>query len=125
MRKIPTQKMIEELCAARRMLIDAGQKVQKVLDWISDPHPLIHELLPVLQARRKVMIEEKASLQVSAGFIAEDIEAVYPEYEMNTVSLKMTGERASRTWWIKDLNRRELDELIKKCEELCLPISTS
>lgn len=110
-----TQEMATELSIGFDKFKEGIQHFEKVLAWIKEGPPT--GLLYDLKATR--LQRSNWSLRVSAGFVAEDIESVHAEANKDTVTIKMKEEKLAKTWRIFELNLRELDELIKRVEQLC------
>lgn len=69
--------------------------------------------IAAIEAHEAARTWGEGSLQVSAGFIMEDLAGVWIGTKNTHVTYRTTGERFGRTAMLADFNRRELREFVK------------
>lgn len=75
---------------------------------------LIFQFLGAVKTRITDRQKAMWSRFIGTGFIAEDIFGVWPEPDMQTFSIRLSGNPGMpNRWKLSQLNLRELDELAK------------
>lgn len=72
-----------------------------------------HAIVAVEEHEQHIREWAADSLQVSAGFIAEDLAQAWVNKDKSTLTYKRNDEKYSRQVSLFHLNRRELRELVK------------
>jgi len=85
-------------------------------DWPYEPptlrgRPTIQRFIGAVHARIQMRQKALWSRFIGAGFIAEDITAVWPEENLDFFGMRHSG--LMRGYRLSDLNLRELEELLK------------
>ncbi len=109
-----TEQNANDLVSAMRDLINAQKRIGAILSRLKEPPRPLEPFIVRLRAEQTA--RSLWSLFVSAGSLKEDIVDVWPESNMEFFSMQTTGEPFSRSWRLRDLNRRELNELLEWCE---------
>lgn len=107
-------KMIRPTAEQVARLADAVTEMQAALKAVNvDSYLERAHAIRALEGHERSRAWGEGSLQVSAGFVAEDLRDVFVGQDLLTVNYCCQHERFSRQVKMTDLNRRELREMVK------------
>jgi len=107
-------KMITPTASQITRLGNAVHSLRSVIDDLDKDNYLKRGAdIAALEEHEKQREWGEGSLQVSAGFIAEDLKEVWVPKDGKTVVYCRQDEQFSRQVMLTDLNRRELREMVK------------